>query len=136
MTEYINYDTIQKLWGKKVKFAKEDFYDVPEDWTDEQIDNKICWLRSYPYGPTIWCHYDEPLFDNPHIGKANYIEKPIPDGYKRVRVAQQKYRYLDGGWFINRKNVEDAITDRIRCCGLTDSPSFIWCWGDEELFKE
>lgn len=133
---HIDNETIQKLWGKKIKFAKEDFYDVPEDWTDEQIENQLWRQNTYPYGPTMWCHYDEQLFDNPHIGNPNYVEKPIPKGHKRVRVARQKYRYTNGGWFLLEDNVEDAITNHIRCCGITNSPTFIWCWGDEELFKE
>lgn len=136
MEGFVDNETIRKLWGKRIKFAKEDFYDVPIDWTDEQIDNKLWWMPRPPYGPTIWCHYNEELFDDPYIGKANYVEKPIPAGKKRVRVARQDYRTIDGGWFMYQHNVEDAITDRIRCCGLTNSPRFIWCWEDEELFKE
>ena len=136
MKDYVDNAIARKLCGKLIKFAKESFYDVPVDWTDEQINNKIWWLREYPYGPTIWCHYDEQLFDHPYICKENYVEKPIPEGKKRVRVAQQHTRYIKLDWFLWRGTVEEVITDHIRCFGLTDSPRFIWCWGDEELFKE
>lgn len=120
--------------NKLIKFAKEEFYDVPEDWTDEQISNKLWWLRSYPYGPMIWCHYDEQLFDNPYINE-NYVEKPIPKGYKRIRNADQQKRYTQNWWFRDWKTPEECITENVACLGYK-GPSFIWCWGDEELFKE
>lgn len=126
---------MHEMAHKLIKFAKEEFYDVPEDWTDEQISNKLWWFRPYPYGPLIWCHYNEQLFDNPYINEK-FVEKPVPKGYKRIRNADQREIYTEHWWFINRKNAEDAITDRIRCHNPIDSPSFIWCWGDEELFKE
>lgn len=114
-----------------IKFMVEEICDVSEDWTDDQISNHLLFWGQRGVGPLVWCDYDEQLFDNPYINK-HYVEKPGPaPGYRRIRYAREQHRYP--GWPYNRskEDMEDYV--RSRCWR---GPSYIWCYGDEELFKE
>lgn len=116
--------------GIMIKYAMEHLQDVPADWTDEQIDADLNYCKTYPYRDRIWCPYDEQLFDNPHINK-HYVEKlgPAP-GYKRIRYAQEEVHYPSWPWTRSKEDLEDYV--RSRCW---HGRSYIWCYGNEELFK-
>lgn len=119
---------------KMVKYGIERVSDVPVEWPDEKIDAYLSM-----WGPitnaTIWCDYDETLFDNPHIIK-DYIENPIQDGYRRIRVAHEEFIHLKLNRFASEEELNKTVTDEIRWRCFGSGYTFIWCWGDEELFKE
>ena len=115
----------------KIKYAIEEFIDKPELWTDDMIDRymkKSMWNFFIPN--IIWCHNNEMLFDNAYKCKT-FVATPIKKGYIRIKYAYEKTMYVPYNW--DEKRIEDIIRHSAE---HQNGHSFIWCYGNEELFKE
>lgn len=116
---------------QKIKYAVEMFVDKPAPWSDEEIDKymkKSMWDFLIPN--IVWCHNNEELFDKSHMCKT-FVATQLKRGYIRVKYACEKTIYLPSNW--DKKRIEENI----RCSAEhQNGRSFIWCYGNQELFKE
>lgn len=116
---------------RKIKYAIETFVDHPAPWSDEEIDKymkKSMWDFFIPN--IMWCHNNEELFDNPCKCKG-FIETPLKKGHIRIKYACEEIKYVPYDW--SREYIQTILK------GLAEyqnGRSFIWCYGDDELFKE
>lgn len=116
---------------QKIKYAIEMFIDRPVPWDDEEIDKymrKSMWNFFIPN--IIWCHDNEELFDMPCNCKT-FVATPLKKGYIRIKYACEETMYVPYNW--DKKRIEDNIRYSAE---HQNGRSFIWCYGDRDLFKE
>ena len=117
---------------KMVKYGRERFSDVPDDWSDKEIDAYLTM-----WGPItksiIWCNYDENLFNNPYVVR-DYTDNPVPDGHKRIRVAYEEFMHLTVDKVASDEELNKFVVDKIKEKCFNYGFTFIWCWENEELF--
>lgn len=115
----------------QIKYAIEEFVDIPETYNDEDIDRYMKKLMfNFFISNIIWCHNDEKLFDDSHMCKT-FVATPIKKGYIRIKYASEQTQYVPYSWDKYR------ITDTIKhIAEHQNGHSFIWCYGDKKLFKE
>lgn len=116
---------------QKIKYAIEEFIDKPAPWNDDEIDEymkKSMWNFFTPN--VIWCYNNEKLFDNPCKCKT-FVAIPLKKGYIRIKYAYEKTMYVPYHW--DKKYIEDIIRHSAE---HQNGRSFIWCYGDQELFAE
>ena len=120
------------LQHRRIKVAHEFFYDHPAPWSDDEINKQMkkdlfwnCYANNI-----IWCHENEELFDNP-IMCDNFVAPPLKDGYIRIKEAIEQYDVVPYEW--SKEYIEKILKHTSEYC---NARSFIWCYEDEELFKE
>ena len=115
----------------KIKYAIEEFIDMPETYSDEDIDKYMKKLMfNFFISSIIWCHNNEELFDNPCKCKT-FVETPLKKGYIRIKYACEETKYVS--YSCGKDNITDIIK---HLAEHQNGYSFIWCYGDKELFKE
>lgn len=119
------------LQHRKIKYAVELFQDHVAPWSDEEIDKKMKKSMFDFFIPNIiWCHNDEELFGN-SCKCDSFVETPLKKGYIRIKYAYEQTKYVPYDW--DKECIEKNIK---YLAEYQNARNFIWCYEDEELFKE
>lgn len=117
--------------NRKIKYSIEEIMDYPATYNDDNISNEMKKIMKHIFiSNLIWCHDNEELFNNPCMCDT-FVETPIKKGYIRIKYAREHTIY------VPYNEPEKYIEHRIKYLAeYQNARSFIWCYEDEELFKE
>lgn len=117
------------LKNRLIQIAYIQTCDLPQEWSDEDINNHFKELRlSLNCGDLAWCYINERLFENSHICK-NYIDTPVKKDCKRVKYAYRSYTTLPFEY-----NKQDGTRLLAQTAEHFNFVGFIWCEKDDILF--